>query len=139
MNAKILLRIATIPILIKLLGHSAGHSGWDNPEDPRMKEVVSAMKGYTGEFMGASYNMAEYYTGYSLMLVCVYLLIAYILWLVSGFISEQVSLTNKIVYPIAFIFFIFGVLEFLYFFPFAASMSVLAGVLMILSITVAKR
>src|SRR5688500_6097078 len=124
MNARILLRIAAITILIKLLGHSAGHSGWNNPEDPRINEEMSVLKGYTGEFMGATYNMAEYYTGYSLMLVCVYLLIAYILWLLSGFVSEQVSLTNRIVYPIALIFFIFGILEFLYFFPFAASMSI---------------
>ena len=139
MKAKTLLRISIVPVLIKLLGHSVGHSGWDKPEDPKMLEVVSAMKGYTGAFMGSSYNMAEYYTGYSLMILCIYVFMAYLLWRASGLMNEHPAVSRALVWPVAILFGVFGILEFMYFFPFAASMSVLASVLIILGLTVGKK
>jgi hypothetical protein len=139
MKGKTLLRISIIPILIKLLGHSIGHMGWDKPDDPKMQTVVDTMKGYTGQFMGASYNMGEYLTGYSLMILCVYLLTSYMFWVLSASYNLQSKVVNSIVYPIAITFFVFSILEFLYFFPFAASMSVLAGVIMILSLKLGKK
>lgn len=45
MKSKILLRIASLLILVHLLGHSLGHLQWDKPKDPMMKEVVDMMKG----------------------------------------------------------------------------------------------
>jgi hypothetical protein len=139
MKAKTLLRIAIIPILIKLLGHSIGHMGWDKPDDPKMQTVVDTMKSYTGQFMGASYNMGEYLTGYSLMILVVYALLCYLLWILSNSFNLQSNVANHFIYAIATTLIIFSIFEFMYFFPFAAAMSVLAAVLMILSITVAKK
>ena len=139
MKAKILLRIAAALILVHLLGHGVGHSAWDKPEDPKMQEVVSAMKGYSAEFMGATKSMADYYNGYSLIIFGLYAMTILILWFASGFINEHRTIAAKILYPVAIAYLAFGVIEYISFFPFAASMSFFAGLLTLLSITVAKK
>ena len=53
MKAKVLLKIAAGLILIHLLGHGVGHNDWDKPRDPKMMDVVTAMKSHEGEFMGS--------------------------------------------------------------------------------------
>jgi hypothetical protein len=139
MKSKILLRLAAILILIHLLGHSVGHSGWDKPEDPKMKEVVAAMKGYSAEFMGATKSMADYYNGYSLIIFGLYIMTILILWFASGFIDAQRSIATKILWPIGVTYVAFGIIEYIAFFPFAAAMSFFAGVLTLLAITLVKK
>jgi hypothetical protein len=139
MKSKILLRIAALLVLIHLLGHSLGHLGWDKPEDPKMKEVVNVMQGYKGEFMGASKSMADYFNGYSLILFFVFGMTIAILWVCSGFIENHRAIAIKVLFPIAFAYIGFGVIEYMYFFPFAASISLLTGIVSLLAITVVKK
>ncbi len=127
MNAKILIRIAAALLLIHLLGHLLGHFGWDTPEDLKMQEVVDTMKRYKADFMGATRSMADYYHGYSLMLCFVFGMTICILWFASDFIELARKIVVKILYPIAITYIAFGVIEFLYFFPFAAVISLLTG------------
>src|SRR5688500_18698435 len=134
MNPKIWLRIACLFILIHLLGHAVGHTLWDNPEDPNMKEAVATMLGYEGEFMGATRSMGDYYNGYSLILFFVYAMSISIIWVVSGFTESHKAGARKILFPIAITYVAFGVIEFSYFFPFAAAMSLGAGILIFLAI-----
>ena len=138
MKSKILLRIACLLILVHLLGHSLGHLSWDKPKDPKMKEVVDMMKGYSTEFMGASKSMANYYEGYSIILFFVFAMTILILWSVSSFIDTHKDVAVKILYPIAITYLAFGVIEYFYFFIFAASISFLAGVCVFLGINSAK-
>lgn len=138
MKSKNLLRIACVLILVHLLGHSMGHLQWDKPKDPKMKEVVDAMKGYSTEFMGASKSMANYFEGYSIILFFVFGMTIMILWSVSSFIESNKPIAIKILYPIAITYIAFGVVEYLYFFLFAASISFLAGVCVFLGINSAK-
>lgn len=139
MNAKILLRTAAGLILVHLAGHALGHSGWDHPEDPKMMEVVTVMKGYKGEFMGAMQSMADYYNGYSILIFGLFAMSIYLLWVTSQFVSQQPSIARKILVPLAAAYIFFGIVEFVYFFPFAAIMSFFAGVLMILAIGATKK
>ena len=139
MKAKVFLRVAAGLILIHLLGHGVGHKDWDKPTNPKMMDVVTAMKSYQGEFMGATHSMADYYNGYSIIIFGLYGMSISLLWLASGFVREHPTIAIKILYPIGIAYLFFGVVEFIYFFPFAASMSFLAGVLTILSIVMAKR
>jgi hypothetical protein len=139
MKAKLLLRIAAGLILIHLLGHSMGHSSWDKPTDPKMQEVVNAMLGYKTEFMGASKSMGDYYNGYSLILFFVYGMSICILWFSSAFISHQKDIAKKILYPVGLAYVAFGIVEFLYFFPFAASISMGAGVLILFTLFTLKK
>jgi hypothetical protein len=138
MKSKILLRIACLLILVHLLGHSMGHLQWDKPKDPKMKEVVDIMKGYSSEFMGATKSMANYFEGYSLILFFVFAMTILILWSVSSFIDTHKDIAVKILYPIAITYLAFGVIEYFYFFIFAASISFLAGVFVFLGINSAK-
>jgi hypothetical protein len=139
MKAKLLLRIAAAFILVHLLGHSMGHATWDKPEDTKMQGVIATMKGYSATFMGATKSMADYYNGYSLIIFGLYGMTILILWFASGFINEQKTIAVKILFPIAIAYLAFGVIEYIYFFPFAASMSFLAGLLTLVSITLAKK
>ena len=139
MKAKVLLRIAAILLLVHVIGHSFGHITWDKPEDPKMQGVVNTMQGYKAEFMGATKSMADYYNGYSLMIFFLFGMTIFILWVVSGFINTERNIATKILYPIAITYIAFGIIEYLYFFPFAAAMSFLAGVLTILAITAIKK
>lgn len=52
MKPKLLLRIASIAILIHGLGHIMGHSGWKTPKDPGQQAVVKQMLEYKAPFMG---------------------------------------------------------------------------------------
>lgn len=131
MKSKILLRVAAGLILIHLMGHSLGHATWDKPEDPNMQQVVSAMKGYKAEFMGATKSMADYYHGYSLMMLILYVFTMVILWFASGFAHSQPAIARGVVYPIGVSYVVFGIIEYSYFFPFAAGVSFLAGTLAI--------
>ena len=139
MKAKVLLRIAALLLVVHLLGHSMGHSKWDKPEDPQMAEVVKVMKGYKGEFMGAVKSMADYYNGYSLIMFFVFGMTIFILWVSSGFIGTHREIAGKILLPVGIAYVGFGIVEDLYFFPFAAAVSFLAGILTLLSVTLAKR
>ena len=138
MKSKILLRIACVLILVHLLGHSMGYLQWDKPKDPKMKEVVDMMKGYSTEFMGATKSMANYFEGYSIILFFVFGMSIMILWTVSGFIETNKPIAIKILYPIAITYLAFGIVEYLYFFLFAAGISFLAGVCVFLGINSAK-
>ena len=90
MKPKVLLRIAAGLVFIHLLGHGVGHKDWDKPEDPKMMDVVTAMKSYKGEFMGAIHSMADYYNGYSIMIFGLYGMTISLLWMFLGlFRSNQ--------------------------------------------------
>jgi len=138
MKAKWFLRIAAILIIVHLLGHAMGHMSWDKPDDPRMQEVVDAMKSYEGQFMGASQSMADYYRGYSLILFLVFVMSVMQLWIASGIIDEHSEAIKKFLYPVSMAYFGFSVIEFVYFFPFAASVSFLAALFTLLAVLLKK-
>jgi hypothetical protein len=133
MKTKLLLRIACGLIVIHLLGHAMGHSTWDKPEDPKMKDVVSVMSGYKGEFMGSTKSMADYFNGFSLMMFFVLGMSISVLWFVSVFAESQKSIARKILIPIGIMFVAFAVIEFLYFFPFAATISLGVAIFVLLA------
>ena len=134
MRAKVWLMIACIFILVHLLGHGVGHATWEKPADAGMQKVVDAMVSYKSEFMGATRSMGDYYNGYSLILFFVYAMSISILWVSSRAQTSQRPLVKKILYPMAFAWLAFGVIEFMYFFPFAATMSLGAGLLILAAI-----
>jgi len=127
MTAKLLIRISAILILVHLLGHSAGHIGWDKSEDPKMNEVVNVMKGYSAEFMGATKSMADYYVGYSYIMFGLFGMSILLLWMLSNHTTTNQKLVKQLLYPIGVSYLFFGLTEYVYFFPFAAIISLIAG------------
>jgi hypothetical protein len=134
MKSGLLLKIAAILIFIHLLGHSAGHMGWKHPKDPKMQEVVNTMLDYKAPFMGASRSMGDYFHGYSLTLFFVFGMSICILWLLAGFAEEQPLIAKKIGYPLGIAYLGIGIIEAVYFFPFAAGISLLAGLMIIIAL-----
>ena len=139
MTPKALVRIASILIAIHLAGHTLGHLGWDKPEDPKMKEVVTAMKTHKAEFMGAVKSMGDYYNGYSLMIFGLFGMTMLILWFAGDFIHEHSAIAKRILIPIGITYLYFGIVEFIAFFPFAAGTSLLAGILTLLAVLMKPR
>lgn len=138
MKAKILLRIAAMLTLVHLLGHGIGHSTWDTPDDPKMKAVVDAMKSNSAEFMGAVKSMADYHSGYSLMIFGLFAMTIVILWNAGNFIYENKSIAKKVLAPMGLAYVFFGIVEYLSFFPFAAVTSLLVGVLILVALGLKK-
>ena len=139
LNSRTFIRIASVLLLVHLLGHCVGHFTWDTPEDPKMGEVVMAMKSYKADFMGAKKSMADYYKGYSLMIFGIFAMTIAVLWPLSNLTGDHSNLVNKILIPIGITYTAFGIIEFSFFFPFAATMSLLAGMLILLSLSSKKR
>lgn len=128
MKPKFFLWGAITLIIIHLIGHTIGHFTWtDSQGDPMREEVVRRMTEYKFDFMGANRSMGDYFEGYSALLLIKYLVFVLLLWVISGFAEHQPQTARKLLAPISLGLVAFGVLEFVYFFPFAASMSLLAG------------
>jgi hypothetical protein len=133
-DAKILLRLSALFIFIHLLGHCVGHLTWKDANDQIKAEVIRQMTTHRFEFMGAMRSIGDYFEGYSTIMIFVYLMMASILWLISGEALQQPRITKKVVFPIAIALTAFCIIECLYFFPFAATISGIAAILACLAL-----
>jgi hypothetical protein len=128
MKAKLLLRIAVALIVVHLIGHSIGHFTWkDSQGDAQKQEVIRQMTDYKFDFMGSKRSMGDYFEGYSALISIKYLVFILLLWPISSFADQHPTLGRKLIAPLSLGLIAFGILEFVYFFPFAALMSTLAG------------
>lgn len=128
MKPKYFLWAAITFVIIHLIGHTMGHFTWtDSQGDSLREEVIQRMTEHKFEYMGTNRSMGDYFEGYSALLLIKYLVIVLLLWVISGFAEHQPQTARKLLAPIAMGLMAFGVLEFVYFFPFAAVISTLAG------------
>ena len=119
---KIALRIAAVLMLLHTLGHTMGALTWKNAPNPAAKQVIDGMLSNRFDFMGRSVSIGDFYTGYGYCMVGVLLLVSVLLWLLS---TEP----NKRLIVVLGLFLLFlAIIEFIYFFPFAAAFSLLAGI-----------
>jgi hypothetical protein len=128
MKAKLLLRLAAACIVIHFLGHLAGHVKRKETTDPVKQEVIRQMTEHKFEFMGTTRSIDQYYEGFSLLLFVVFALLIHLLWISSDLTEKQTSIAQKIARPIASTLLLFSIIEFIYFFPFAASISLVASI-----------
>jgi hypothetical protein len=136
MKPKLLLRIAVVCIVIHLVGHFVGHFTWkDSKGNAVREEVIRQMTEHEFEFMGTSRSLGDYYEGYSALMLIIFLVIILLLGSIANFAEHQPQTARKLIAPISLGLIAFGILEFVYFFPFAASMSTLAGITAFLSMT----
>jgi hypothetical protein len=122
MKAKLLLRIAAIIMLLHTAGHTAGAITWKDAPNAAVKQTIDGMISNQFEFMGKQTSLASFYAGYGYIMIGVLLLISSILWLLSTEANRGITLAMGL-----FLLFM-GVAEYVYFFPFAAAFSLLAGV-----------
>lgn len=132
-TSKLFTRLSAIFIFIHLLGHTGGHMGWDDETGP-LYHVVKVMKSNSAEFMGATKTMADYFNGYSIMLFGVFGMSILILWNVSNHLQTNKQLAKPILVSMGIAYLFFGIVEYIYFFPFAAFISFFAGLFALLAV-----
>ncbi len=125
---KILLRIAAVLMLIHGLGHTIGHSGWKNPTDPVQQAVIRQMTGPKFPFMGVMRSMGEYFDGYGYACSIAILLFTLVLWFTSGELNASPGLAKKIMLTMSVCLLAWGIDELIFFFPFAACITLVAFV-----------
>ena len=134
MKPKLILRIAALCILIHLIGHFFGHFSWKETSDPAKQEVIRQMTGPKFEFMGVMRSMGDYFEGYGLILFVVYAMSIALILSAARYSDSNHDIASKTLTPIGIGYAAMGIIEFMYFFPFAGSLSLAAGVLVILAI-----
>ena len=127
MKPKLLLRIAAILILIHGVLHTTGFSQWKQDPDPARHEMIKLMTGQRFPFMGTSRNMGEYYDGFGYAGSIALFLIALLLWIVSSELLSNRSLAKKVIVVVSLSLMAWATDEFIYFFPFAAGLSLTAS------------
>jgi hypothetical protein len=121
MKPKLLLRIAAILMFLHTIGHTFGALGWKKAPNAAVAGVISGMENNHFDFMGRTTTIASFYEGYGYSMIAVLLFISVLLWLLS---AEPVA---KLLPLTAVFLLLLAVVEFIYFFAFAAAFSLLAG------------
>jgi len=125
MKPKILLRIASVLMLLHTAGHTMGALTWNEAPNAEVAQVVKGMETVHFEFMGRQATLGLFFNGYGFINIGVLSLISALLWLLSG--DSQNKLFGGITVLLGVFLLAMGVLEYIYFFAFAAAFSVLAG------------
>jgi hypothetical protein len=128
MRAKILLRVASILMLMHAIGHTFGQMGWKQSTDPAQNRVIQQMTGPKFPFMGVYRSMGNYFDGYGYSVSISILVTVLILWFVSADLSSNTLLIKKIILMISLSLSAIGIDELVFFFPFAAGTTLLASV-----------
>ena len=134
MKPKILLRIASIVMVLHDIGHMGGSLTWKQAADPEKQQVINQMTEHKFPFMGAMRSMGDYYDGYGYASALAILLISIILWIISDSATQNPNLAKKILIAVSTILLAWGINELIFFFPFAASFSLLAFALTVIAI-----
>jgi len=117
------LRIASILMLLHTAGHTIGALTWKQAPNNRVALVITGMQNEHFLFMGREVSLGSFFEGYGFTMIGVLLLISCLLWLLS------ITPVRSIIFLSGAFLLFMGVIELIYFFPFAAAFSLLAGVL----------
>jgi hypothetical protein len=129
MSPKVLLRIASIILFFKAIGHTLYIVTWKETTDTLQSEIVKQMAVHKFPFGGTSRSFADYYNGFGYILSVVFMMIAITLWMVSDETKSGEKFPKKIVFITAFTLLAMGIIELLLFFPFVMILSLVAGAL----------
>lgn len=131
MKSKLLLRIAAGIQFFHAVGHTIGVVSWTTKGDVPAP-LVQAMQDTQFEFMGkVGSTMAGFYDGFGYCSTLFLVLIAALLWLVSG---QKDKTTTKVLWAVGLALTALGVLEIIYFFPMATAFSLISAALVFTSI-----
>jgi hypothetical protein len=137
MNAKILLRIAAVIMLLHGAGHTMGVATWQDPNGNIPYEVVQRMRDMQFSFMGKSgATMAAFYSGFGYCTTILLLLIAALLWIFSDWRDKSVT---KILWVICAAIVSLAVVELIYFFPMAVAFCLSSAALILTSIVLINK
>ncbi|MDO3642454.1 hypothetical protein [Mucilaginibacter sp. L3T2-6] len=127
MKPKIFIRISSALMLLHTAGHTIGALTWKQAPDSTVARLISDMQSIHFAFMGRQVSLGSFFQGYGVINIFVLLFITVLLWLLSNAVGN--TLTGKLLPVVAIFLLLMGVSELIYFFPFAAAISLLAGML----------
>ncbi|MES2110928.1 MAG: hypothetical protein V4577_19380 [Bacteroidota bacterium] len=125
MKPKIFIRISSVLMLLHTAGHTMGALTWKEAPNSTVAKLVSDMQTVHFAFMGRQVSLGSFFEGYGIINIFVLLLLTITLWLLSN--ATDNSLTTKLLPVLAVFLLLMGISEYIYFFPFAAAISLLAG------------
>jgi len=125
MKPKILLRIASILMLLHTAGHTMGALTWSDAPNAAVAQVVKGMETVHFAFMGRQVTLGLFFSGYGFINIGVLLMVTAMLWLLSQDIDNK--LFGGFTGLLGVFLLMMAILEFVYFFAFAAVISALAG------------
>ena len=125
MKPKILLRIASILMLLHTAGHTMGALTWSDAPNAAVAQVVKGMETVHFVFMGRQVTLGLFFNGYGFINIGVLLMITAMLWLLSRDTGNK--LFGGFTGLLGVFLLMMAILEFVYFFAFAAAISALAG------------
>lgn len=139
MKPKLLLRIAAGIMFLHLLGHMVGASTWKENPDPAVKEVIQGMEQNQFMFMGARQSLAGHHDGYGYAGALALLFFCAVLWIVSAGEASAKLENVRLIFVTTAILLLWGILELIYFFPFAAAFTLTSSALSAYALVGLKR
>lgn len=125
MKPKLFLRIAAALMFLHTIGHTIGALTWKQAPNAAIGHVIREMEVNHFIFMGRQVTLASFFEGYGIGMIGVLLLISIQLWFLSGDSERPLSARYAASFTVFLLF--FGIMEYFCFFPFAAVISLLAG------------
>jgi hypothetical protein len=130
-TSRLLLRIASILMFFHAVGHTLGVITWQKQNGKIPFGVVQIMQNMHFSFQGKDSTMAAFFSGHGYAGAILLLLITSILWLLSDSNDKN---STKILRVTGFAIVLLAIDEQLYFFPMAVAFSLIAAVLVFISI-----
>ena len=134
MKPEIFLRIASVLMLVHLIGHSFGTLSWKKTNDPVKQEVIRQMTDHQFSFMGANRSMGDIVDGYGFATFLSLFLIMAILWVSSNNTTAYPGLIRSFLILLSVLLFLWGIIELVYFFSLAAVLTLVTMVLTVIAI-----
>ena len=138
MKPKILLRIASGIILLHAIGHFFGVAGLTKDGTDEQNQVIQAMTVHRFPVLGTVHSFADFLNGFGWIGEISLLLTVYLLWLTGSVAESQPGISRKLSAALFISLLAQSILEFIYFFPVAYLMTMIATILTGLSFVLTK-
>lgn len=116
MKAKLFIRITSALMFVFALGHSFCHFTRYETSNSQALNAISIMQQTKIPMEEVTKMYGQFYTGMSLNLSIVLILLTLLLWILSNFSESNPQTVQKLLIPILFCIFCFGITGFTYFF-----------------------
>jgi hypothetical protein len=129
MKPTILLKISSVIMILHDFGHLFGFLGWSKGTTSEEEYVIHAMTDHRFPVIGVMRSFADLYNGFGNIATVSILLMAVLLWMTGSFAAQFPTVSKKLAGVLFIGLFLQSMLEFIYFFPAAALMTLLAALL----------
>lgn len=132
-TAHILIWAAVGCMVLHILGHMMGVATWKRSSDPTRKVVVDHMVKHKFPFMGALRSLANMYDGFGHAATAAMVFLVLLLGLATFHLTDAAPFVHPFLLLSGLYLFAWAIDEIIFFFPLAAGMSGVSGVLVLIA------